>query len=93
MTKKDLLIIDEADDILIDKRSALPTQRLGVIALSATNWNNEYSYEKEYLVATLGFKVHDSLLKETFKPLANLPPISIEDFFKRNPERAKMIYC
>ena len=63
-----------------------------MIALSATNWNNEYN-EKDYIEQTLGFKVHDSMLKETFKFKPDLPAKTPDNFFKDNIERAKLVYC
>ena len=64
MGKSDLLIIDEADYILLDEASPLPMERFGVIALSATNWNDDKSYEKGYIVNKLKFKVYVSLSKK-----------------------------
>lgn len=58
---------------------------LGVIAVSATHWNYEDSYEKNYIVDKLKFKIHDSLIPPSFNPQDDLPSIALGDLFKRRP--------
>ena len=83
------LIIDEADQILLDHQADVPDRQ--VLALSATSFTEDLAFEKEYLRTELRFHVLDSKIASSVeKPTAKS---SLELFFSKAAGYAKIIYC
>ena len=83
------LIIDEADQILLDHQAEVPDRQ--VLALSATSFTEDLAFEKEYLRTELRFHVLDSKIASSVeKPTGRT---SLEMFFSKAAGYAKIIYC
>jgi len=61
-----VLLIDEVDDLLIDKEAVLPpyTKTGHVIGLTATPFDRMLSVERHHLRMVLGFDIHDSGIQD-----------------------------
>ena len=87
--KAGYLIIDEADQILLDHQADVPDRQ--VLALSATSFTEDLAFEKEYLRSELRFHVLDSKIASSVeKPTGRTP---LEMFFSKAAGYAKIIYC
>ena len=91
--KADYLVIDEADDLILDKLCDLSDACCKILAMSATPICGEATAEKEYL-DLLNFKIFDSEIANRIDSEKELNEISLEDFLEKGrSKRARFIYC
>jgi hypothetical protein len=91
---EDLLLLDEADKLLLDNESELPQKCLGIVAVSATSFSKDGGPEDEYLKKYLKFDVLDSgmegdINQEDLESVSN--PSNF--FVKELRQRALLIWC
>ena len=92
---EDLLLLDEADKLLLDNESELPQKYLGIIAMSATSFSRDGGNEAKYLTEYLKFEVFPSGIEGDIDP-EDLEVVSnnLSDFFVKELRlRALLIWC
>lgn len=85
----DYVVIDEADQILLDHQETLPNA--SVLALSATPFAEQKVFEKEFLESSK-FKCIDSKISGTINWKTATERASLKDFLRKSDGYAKLIF-
>ena len=88
--KDDFVVIDEADQILLDYQESLPNHSR-VLALSATPFAEQKVFEKEFLESSK-FKCIDSKISGTINWKTATERASLKDFLRKSDGYAKLIF-
>ena len=93
MTKNDLLILDEGDQLLLYDMLELPKSVYGVLAMTATDVNSYDGHEFKRF-KDLRFELYDSKIAPSFDPDDEIESIDLREFLDTSrSRRARIVWC